>query len=90
MKVKKDYTLNLDVRPGDTIYQYTTVRSYSHPRISLTVLTQYYYSDWVDNVANPSVRTDIWRQNRLVRWFSFVSRSTGHFAFGQEIEVRSM
>lgn len=25
MKIKKDYMLHLDVRPRDTIYQYTTV-----------------------------------------------------------------
>jgi hypothetical protein len=25
MQVKKDYMLSLDVRPGDTIFQYTTV-----------------------------------------------------------------
>lgn len=25
MQIKKDYLLHLDVRPGDIIYQYTTV-----------------------------------------------------------------
>lgn len=31
MQVKKDYMLGLDVRPGDAIFQYTTVCIYDPP-----------------------------------------------------------
>lgn len=58
MQVKKDYLLHLDVRPGDTVYQYTTVWKC----LSCGVMTTDSRTDWMDHVGNGSVRPCLWRQ----------------------------
>lgn len=58
MQVKKDYLLQLDVRPGDTVYQYTTVWR----RLSYIMTTTDSRTDWMDYVGNGIVRPCLWRQ----------------------------
>lgn len=62
MKIKKDYMLHLDVRPGDTIYQYTTVCLHLGKKSLYDMLMS--HSDWMDYVADGPLWPIIWWKSR--------------------------